>query len=179
MLREVRAFAVTVAALSVLGAVLGVPAGLAWSWAAPRAPYVRTGSGLVLADPMTQALIAADGWFAVITGGLGLAGGVAVWLLARRRGVAAVLGLCVGGLAGAFVAYGVGTRFTVGSVTVAAAAPGAQVVPGALVLTAPGVLVSWAFLAVAAFGVLEGVAAYRRSPLRRPYGISDRPPEGP
>ncbi|TMR88484.1 hypothetical protein EJK15_65935, partial [Nonomuraea basaltis] len=80
MTREVRAFAVTVLTLATLGAA----AGLLWSGVSPRAPYQVTEQGTALADPSTQALIAADGWFAVITGGLGLLSGGVAWFAGRR-----------------------------------------------------------------------------------------------
>lgn len=168
MARQLRAFAVTVLAL----AALAVLAGLLWSWVSPRAAYRVTGQEQVLADPSTQALIAADGWFAVITGGLGLACGAAGWFLGRGHQLAVLLGLGSGGTLAAFVTYWVGSTFTLGVVTVEAAAePGATVVAGSLLLTAQGVLVSWALCAAAFFGLLEGMHGYRESPLRKPYGI--------
>ncbi|GAA3468148.1 hypothetical protein GCM10018965_027010 [Nonomuraea roseola] len=169
---HVRAFAVTVLAL----ATLGVPAGLVWSLIAPRAPYALTGEGPVLADPATQSLIAADGWYAVITGALALACAVVAWNLARTRRLEVLLGLAAGGGLAAFVTYWVGTTFTLGAVTVEAQAlgPGVKVVAGALELTAKGVLVTWPLLAVGMFGIMEAVVAYRESPLRRPYGEIER-----
>jgi hypothetical protein len=166
--REVRAFAVTVLTLAALGAA----AGLLWSGIAPRVPLQVTDQGTLLADPTTQALIAADGWFAVITGGLGLVCGGCAWLAGRRWMLGVLLGLCVGGTAASFLTQWAGSAFTIGSVTVeaAAAAPGAAIVPGALQLTARGVLVSWPLLAVGFFALLEGMHGYRESSLRQPYG---------
>ncbi|MER6001864.1 hypothetical protein ABT120_25060 [Nonomuraea angiospora] len=172
MAREVRAFAVTVLALATLGAA----AGLVWSGITPRAPYQVTDQGTVLADPSTQALIAADGWFAVITGGLGLLCGGVAWFAARRWMLPVLLGLCAGGVLGAMLTLWVGSTFTIGAVVIeAAATPGVKVVPGALKLTASGVLVSWPLLAVGLFGFLEGMHGYRESPLRHPYGDPPEP----
>lgn len=173
MARQVRAFAVTFLVL----AALGVAAGLLWSSLAPRAPYMVTPQGTTLADLTTQALIGADGWFAAITGGIGVVCGVVGWLLSRRGTQLAVLaGLAAGGAVAALLTLWVGSAFTLGAVTVeASAVPGAKIVPGSLRLTAPGVLVAWAFMAAALFGVLEAVAGYRESPLRQPYGV--RPEE--
>ncbi|WP_206062168.1 hypothetical protein [Nonomuraea basaltis] len=82
-----------------------------------------------------------------------------------------LLGLCAGGVLGATLTFWIGSTFTLGAVTVeAAAAPGVKIVPGALKLTAQGVLVSWPLLAVGLFGLLEGMHGYRESPLRQPYG---------
>jgi hypothetical protein len=125
----------------------------------------------VLADPATQALIAADGWFAVITGTLGLLCGGVAWFAGRRWMLPVLLGLCAGGVLGAMLTLWAGSTFTIGAVTVeAAAAPGIKIVPGALTLTASGVLVSWPLLGVGLFGLLEGMHGYRESPLRQPYG---------
>jgi hypothetical protein len=167
--RQVRAFAVTVLVL----AALAILAGLLWSWLSPRAPYTVTPQGTVLADPTTQALISADGWFAAITGGLGLICGAVAWFASRRVPLAVVLGLCAGGVLGAFLTLWIGSTFTLGVVTVeAAAAPGMKIVPGSLRLTAEGVLVFWPLLAVGVFALLEGMHGYQESPLRKPYGIS-------
>lgn len=170
-MRQVRTFAVTVAVL----AALGVVAGLAWSWVAPRAPYVMVEGKAVLADPATQALIAADGWFAVITGALGLLCGMIAWWRARHDGLPVVLGLAAGGLLASFVTFWVGHRFTVGAATVLAAAPGLDVVSVPLELTARSVLVAWPFMALAVYAAIEGMLLYRRSPLRQPYGVARLP----
>ncbi|MEV4834167.1 hypothetical protein AB0K05_06570 [Nonomuraea sp. NPDC049486] len=174
MTREVRAFAITVLAL----AALGLPAGLLWSALSPRPPYRVFDQAPTLADPSTQALIAADGWFATITGGLGLACGALAWFLSRRVQLPVLLGLCLGGAAGALAAWWIGTTVTVGVVTVEASAfPGVTFVPGPLDLTAKGVLVSWPMLAVGLFGFLEGMHGYRESPLRKPHPpTGDGPP---
>lgn len=168
MARHVRAFAVTVLTL----ATLAVLAGLLWSHLSPRAPYQVTVDGPVLADPSTQALISADGWYAVITGGLGLACGALAWFLGRRHQLAVLLGLGAGGVLAAFLTLWVGSTFTLGVVVVeAAATPGVKIVPGSLTLTATGVIVSWPLVAVAFFGLMEGMHGYRESPLRKPYGL--------
>ncbi|MEV0596488.1 hypothetical protein [Nonomuraea cavernae] len=166
MARHVRPFAVTVLIL----ASTAVLAGLLWSWLSPRAPYQITDQGQVLADPSTQALIAADGWFAVVTGVLGLVCGAVGWRLRRGHELAVLVGLCAGGLLAAYITLWVGSAFTLGVVTVEAAAqPGTTIVPGSLRLTALGVRVAWPLCAVGVFGLLEGMHGYRESPLRKPY----------
>ncbi|HLU71900.1 MAG TPA: hypothetical protein VKZ82_06955 [Nonomuraea sp.] len=166
MTREVRAFAITVLSL----AALGIPAGLLWSALSPRPPYRLVEETPALADPSTQALIAADGWFATITGALGLVCGTLAWFLSRRVQLPVLAGLFLGGVAGAFVTLWAGTSFTVGVVAVeASGVPGITFVAGPLALTAKGVLVSWPLLAVGVFGFLEGMHGYRESPLRRPH----------
>ncbi|MBB5964792.1 hypothetical protein [Planomonospora venezuelensis] len=165
-----RDFAVTLLALGLLGAAGGV----LWSLLAPRPPYAVTERGPVLADPSTQALIAADGWFAVVTGGLGLVCGAAGYALSRRgRPLAVLLGLVVGGMAAAYLTLAVGGAVNPGAATVTASGQGVPLVPGPLKLTAYGVLVSWPVLAGGLFFTLEAVAGYRESPLRRPFGGQD------
>ncbi|WP_344916200.1 hypothetical protein [Streptosporangium oxazolinicum] len=169
-----RDFVITVLVL----ALIGVVAGILWSLAAPRPPYVVTGQGPLLADPSTQALIAADGWFAVITGALGLACGAVGYSVSRGgRPLPVVVGLSAGGLLGAYLALVVGEAVNLGAVSVSASGTSASLVAGPLALTARGVLFVWPTLAAGLFFALEGVAGYRDSPLRRPFGGND--PYGP
>lgn len=170
MVRAVRDFVITVLAI----AVAGVLAGLLWSLAAPRPPYVVTKQGPLLADPSTQALIAADGWFAVITGALGLACGALGYAVSRNgRPVPVVVGLAAGGLLGAHLALLVGQAVNLGAASVTASGASASLVAGPLELTARGVLYAWPTLAAGLFFGLEAVAGYRESPLRRPFGGDD------
>ncbi|GLW97332.1 hypothetical protein [Microtetraspora sp. NBRC 16547] len=155
---ELVTLAVTVLAL----AALGVAAGLVWSAVAPVSTFVLTDSGPHLADPESQTLIAADGWFAVITGVLGLTSGAAAYFLTHRRApVGAVLGVTGGGLLGAYIAFQVGSA-TAGTM-IQAAPPGGLRTTESLGLTAHGVLLIWALLAAAIFWVLEFVLSYREA----------------
>jgi hypothetical protein len=172
-LRQARDLAVTALVVTLLGLLAGV----VWSLLAPRTSYTVTDQGLRLADPTAQTLIAADGWFAVVTGAVGLACGVAGYLVVRRdpvrNPVMVLLGLAAGGLAAPALALWVGRLLDFGQVSVAAS--GAKVgstVVGDLVLTAPGVLLTWPLLAVGAFGAAEAVRAYRDSLPRRPDGVN-------
>lgn len=174
MVRGVRDFVITVLVL----ALIGVVAGILWSLAAPRPPYVVTNGGPLLADPSTQALIAADGWFAVITGALGLACGAVGYSVSRGgRPLPVVVGLSAGGLLGAYLALVVGETVNLGAVSVSASGTSASLIAGPLALTAQGVLFVWPTLAAGLFFALEGIAGYRDSPLRRPFGGND--PYGP
>ena len=173
-MRNARDFAVTVLALGLAGVIAGV----LWSLAAPRPPYVMTKQGPLLADPTTQALIAADGWFFIIAGALGLACGAIGYSLSRRgRPLAVVLGLAAGGLLGSYIALVVGRVVNLGAVTVTASGTSTSLIAGPLGLTAQGVLLAWPVLSVGLFVALESVAGYRDSPLRRPFGGED--PSGP
>jgi hypothetical protein len=173
-LRNARDFAVTVLALGLAGVIAGV----LWSLAAPRPPYVMTKQGPLLADPTTQTLIAADGWFVIIAGALGLACGAIGYSLSRRgRPLAVVLGLAAGGLLGSYIALVVGQAVNLGAPTVTASGASTSLIAGPLNLTAQGALLAWPVLAVGLFFALESVAGYRDSPLRRPFGGED--PYGP
>ncbi|WP_433255691.1 hypothetical protein ACQPYK_15290 [Streptosporangium sp. CA-135522] len=173
-MRHARDFAVTVLVLG----LLGVAGGVLWSLLAPRPPYVMTKQGALLADPSTQTLIAADGWFAVVTGALGLACGAVGYSLSRRgRPLAMVLGLTAGGLLGGYLTLVVGRAVNLGAQSVTAAGTSMTLIPGPLGLTAHGVMCAWPMLAVGLFFALEGIAGYRDSPLRRPFGGQD--PYGP
>ncbi|MFC4532855.1 hypothetical protein [Sphaerisporangium dianthi] len=168
-MRQLRDFGLTVVVL----ALLGVAAGFLWSALAPRTPYVVTKTGPQLADPTTQSLIAADGWFALITGVAGLACGIVAYLLGRKgRPLALLAGLAVGGLVAGWLALSVGT--SIGGSIIQAAAPGAGsaglgATVNVLSITAHGVLLAWAVVAVAIFGIVESVDGYRESPLRQPF----------
>lgn len=173
-MRHLRDFGLTVVVL----ALLGVVAGLVWSALSPRTPYVITKAGPELTDPTTQSLIAADGWFAVVTGVAGLACGIVAYLIARKgRPVAMLAGLAAGGLVAGFLALSVGTSLngaTVQASALRSAGIGSTV--NVLALTARGVLLTWALVAVAVFGIVEAVDGYRESPLRRPYA-GEQPPD--
>jgi hypothetical protein len=170
--RHLRDMGLTIVVL----ALMGVLAGFLWSAIAPRTPYVITRSGPALTDPTTQSLIAADGWFAVITGSAGLACGIGAYLISRKgRPIALLAGLAGGGLLAGYLTLLVGTSFNGSSVQ--AAAPGSGGIGSTvnvLGLTAYGVLLSWAVVAVAVFGILESVDGYRESPLRKPYAGESR-----
>jgi hypothetical protein len=96
---ELRAGAVIAAALAVLGAALGV----VWDLWSPPGPlgYVVS-PGAVVADE-TEAFVAADGRFAVLTLIVGILAGLVVFLAKATRGPVAVLALAIGGVAGALL----------------------------------------------------------------------------
>ncbi len=153
--RRISYFVKTVLVLLVLGAV----AGLAWSYFAPRTHYLLADGQWLVADPNTQTLIAADGWFAVITGALGLLCGLAGYRLAEERAIEVVSGLAAGGVAAALVAYLVGS--SVGGAAIQAAAAGGYSTRDTLGLTAYGVLVFWPVVAAGTFWALEFAVTYR------------------
>ncbi len=101
---SLRTSAAVVLALGLVGAV----AGIVWWWIAPQPGYRIETDGLYFLSAQPQQYIAADGWFAVLTVIIGLAAGVAVWVRCSRQPLAGLLGLMVGGLAGAVTTAAVG-----------------------------------------------------------------------
>lgn len=161
MARQLRIWAAVTAALT----LLGLPAGLLWSWLSDRAEYLVFEHRTLLVDPDTQALIGADGRLALICGVLGaVAGAVAYGYAGRRNEVALALGLAAGGLLGSLVAWQTGHLPGLAGFehAVATAADGTRV-RGILDLGARGVLTVWPLVAVTVFGVLEAIDLARRS----------------
>jgi hypothetical protein len=140
-------------------AVLGVPAGLLWTAVAPRTTYVIAGGKAFFADPESQTLIAADGWFAVLTAAAGLLCGFAAYLLAGRlRDMGLLAGLGTGGIVAGLVAWRVGHmvglsafhhQVRTGRYGVTAKA--------ALDLHAVGVVIAWPLIAIVVYGLLEAL----------------------
>lgn len=159
---QARAAALVLAVLTLLGA----PAGLVWAALAPRLDLVLTASGLNLANPESEALIADDGYFLFIGAALGLLTGIAAYRATRPRpGVGAVVGLAAGGFTASTVAATVGERlyrpaFT--SASHAATRIGTHLHLYVAVRAEP-VLFAWSFAAVASYALavllFEPVAA--------------------
>lgn len=106
---EVRADLRSSVGLVLVLALAGLIAGLLWWWLAPRADFRITDAGPVaIGDPSEELLVADDAVLALILTAFGLAAGAAAWFLRRRRGVATVLALAVGGSAMAAVAWQLG-----------------------------------------------------------------------
>jgi hypothetical protein len=152
------------AAATLVIAVLGVPAGLLWTTVAPRTTYVIAGGKALLGDPESQTLIAADGWFAVLTAVAGALCGVVAYVLAGRlREIGLLAALGVGGAAAGLIAWGVGSLIGRSSFQhqVRTAHDGATA-KGALDLHAAGVVIAWPLIAIVVFGLLEALDVARR-----------------
>jgi hypothetical protein len=106
--------AVTLVAAVLAGTtLLGAAAGLAWAAAAPRALAVVIGRGSAdVVNPETNAFIAADGWFVLLTAVGGVISGLLGYLFAvRRHGPLAMAAVLVGGLPAALVAMWIGQQW--------------------------------------------------------------------
>jgi hypothetical protein len=139
--------------------VLGVPIGLLWVAIAPRTAYQVSGGKGVLADPETQTLIAADGWFAVLTVAAGLLCGLAAYLLAGRVGeLGPLVGIAAGGVAAAIVAWRLGHFIDLSAYQHALRTGGdGALVHAPLGLHALGVALAWPLTAVVVFALLEAL----------------------
>jgi hypothetical protein len=107
-----------VAALSTLIiAVAGAALGVLWHYLAPTLPVIDTGSnGIVVNDPSPEEYVAADGWFTMIGFAFGLLVAVVAWMVMRRdRGPGLLLGVTIGALAAAPVAWQAGRRIGLGA----------------------------------------------------------------
>lgn len=101
---ELRAAAWVAVSLVVLGALLGV---LWQRWSPPGPLGFVVAPHQVQADE-TEAFVAADGRFAVISLVVGVLAGALLWLRRATRGPVAVVALAVGGLGGALLTNLVG-----------------------------------------------------------------------
>lgn len=91
-------------------AALGAPLGWLWTALAPDVPLIKTEGGARLTEPQPEEFVAADGWFTLLGLGFGILAAIAVWALLRRhRGPVLLLGLAVGTVGAALVAWWVGT----------------------------------------------------------------------
>lgn len=146
--RELRADLRSSVRLVLVLALAGLLAGLLWWWLAPRADFRITGTGPVaIGNPPDELLVADDTVFALILTGFGLVAGAAAWFVRRRRGVATVLALAVGGCAMAVVAWQLGELLGTGPSR-------AQLADVGTVVTTALQLRSVPALALAPFGAL-------------------------
>ncbi|HEX4789413.1 MAG TPA: hypothetical protein VH372_13170 [Actinospica sp.] len=134
-------------------AVLGLPAGLIWDEAAPRARLREISAGTAeFVNAETRAFIGADAWFCGIAAIAGLLTGVIGYrLLVRRyepgRRAAATGGLVLGAVAGSFVMLWLGERVGLsGYDHELASSPKGTMFHASLALGAKSALVFWPLL---------------------------------
>ncbi|MEU7580475.1 DUF2567 domain-containing protein [Streptomyces sp. NPDC041068] len=173
MKSEVRQAAVIMVAVAVSGVLLG----LLWMWLAPRVPLISDGRVVYLSDTEGEQAIGVDGTFTLLALGFGAVSGVVVFLLRKRGGIALVVGLALGSLLGALLAWRAG--IWLGPETDVAAharSVGKGIVFDApLELKAKGTLLAWP---VAALAVHLGLTALFGPRDPDPYQES-APYEGP
>jgi hypothetical protein len=154
-----------VAAVLVGTALLGVVAGFTWAAVAPRALAVVVGRGSAdVVNPETNAFIAADGWFTLLTAVGGVVSGLAGYVLTvRRHGPLAMAAVVVGGLPAALIAMWIGQQSgTAGfNHALAVGQPGA-LVHAPLSLGGIGALAFWSLFAGLTAGGIEAVRQLRQ-----------------
>jgi succinate dehydrogenase hydrophobic anchor subunit len=92
--------------------LLGFPMGWLWQLIAPHTPAVRQPDGAYLTAPEAEHRIADEGWFLILTVGLGLVLVVAAWVALRRfRGPVMMVALTLGALGCAIVTWKFGHHF--------------------------------------------------------------------
>ena len=138
--------------LVVLGcAVAGVLVGMVWRLVVPLAVLEKEATGVVQVGG-AETEVAADGWFAVCAALAGVLAAVAAALLLRSGRVGAVVGLTLGGLVGALVAWRVGLLLSPPEITASAKeARVGDTFEGPLRMSAYGVLLAWPMAAVITF----------------------------
>jgi hypothetical protein len=173
------AVVVAVAAVLVGTALLGVAAGFTWSAVAPRALAVVVGRGSADAvNPETNAFIAADGWFTLLTAVGGIVSGLLGYVLTvRRYGPFAMAAVVVGGLPAALIAMWIGQQSGTAAFNHALQAGQSGVlVQAPLSLGGIGVLAFWSLFAGLTAGGIEAVSQLRERQAARARVKSYGPP---
>jgi hypothetical protein len=97
--------------VAVIVSALGLAVGWLWAEVSPRLPIIKVDGGFIYGEAEPEQPIAADGWFAILGAGVGLLIALLAWFLLRRyRGTAMVLGLTIGSLIAACLAWWVGYK---------------------------------------------------------------------
>lgn len=180
MKTELRQAAVIAVAVTVCGVLLG----LLWSWLAPHVPLVSDGEAVYLRDTEGEQAIGADGTFVLLSLAFGAVSGLVVFLVRRHGGIPLVVGLALGGLLGAVLAWQLGIRLGPSRDVVARATEVGKGVTfdAPLELHAWGALLAWPFAALVVHLGLTGLFG-PRDPEPYPYASPDgdpyaqRPPE--
>lgn len=87
-------------------ALVGLLVGFVWGEVAPRLAFTVVSRGVVSQnDVESEALAAADGWFALLGAGVGLVSGGLSWLWRPARGPFLVVAVMVASFVGALVAW--------------------------------------------------------------------------
>jgi len=157
--RSLRRTAVVAVLTGLVVAAAGAPLGVLWHFISPTVPVIDAGAnGFVVNDPSPEEYIAADGWFTIIGFAFGLVAAIVAWLVLRRhRGPGLLLGVTLGALAAAPVAWYTGRLIGRSAYehwrSVAAAGGTYQAPPD---LHAKGALLVPAFAAVIVLTLLAG-----------------------
>jgi hypothetical protein len=169
--RSLRAALIALAAVVAGTAALGAATGFLWASVAPRALAVVVAHGSAnVVNPETNAFIAADGWFTLLTAVGGVVSGLLGYALAvRRHGALAMTGVLVGALAATLIAMWIGQRSGTAAFnhSLAIDRPGTRLhVP--LTLGGRGPLAFWPLAAGLTAGGIELIGLLRERKRRPP-----------
>ena len=153
--------------------VAGAVVGVVWELLTPLPRFQVAGDRLLLPGE-GETEVAADGWFAVCAGVAGAVSAVAVFVRVRQPRIDALVGLTLGGLLTAVIAWRVGVA--VGPDPVRAGAAGlsdGETFSGPLELSALGVLFTWPLTAVITyFALAAGIDRDRTGDARSSSALS-------
>jgi len=162
--RAVLAAGLTLAAVLLGTALLGVVAGFVWSAVAPRPLLVVVARGSAdVVNPETAAFIVADVWFTVLCLIGGVISGLLGYLYAvRRHGPAAMLSILLGALAAALIASWIGEHAGAAAFNhlLIVSRPGA-LLRAPLALGGVGALAFWPLAAGVTAGGIEAIRYFR------------------
>lgn len=179
MLAEVRQAVVTVVAVALSGALLGV----LWWWLAPSVPLVGEVAGdkwvVYLKNSEGEQAVGVDGVFTLLALAFGGVSALVVFLLRRRGGVPLVVALGVGGLLGSVLAWRVGVWLGPAQDVIAHAKDVGRGVTfsAPLKLGAKGALLAWSLSALVVHLGLTGLFG-PRDPEPDPWPAPQQYPPG-
>jgi len=143
--------------LAVIGGSLiaAVLVGITWWGVTPLPHLVTRSDGVYLAGGETEVAVAADGWFAICSATAGLVCALVVFARMRRARLGPLLGLALGGVIGAVVAWRLGVALGPDAIrdAVKGMAPNTHF-DGPLMLSAHGVLFAWPLTSTVAYFAL-------------------------
>ncbi|GGW52910.1 hypothetical protein GCM10010320_37080 [Streptomyces caelestis] len=178
MKTEVREAGVVAVAVALGGVLLGV----LWWWLAPHVPLVGDvveGNWVVyLKDTEGEQAVGVDGTFTLLGLAFGVVSALVVFLLRRRGGVPLVVGMAVGGLLGAVLAWRVGVWLGPAEDVVAHAREVGRGVAfsAPLKLGAKGALLAWPLAALVLHLGLTALFGPRDPEPEFGYGPYEAPP---
>jgi len=170
---DVRVAALLAAAVAVSGLLVGP----LWAAVAPTAQVEVREGGVYVLEPEGQAFIAADGWFAVLGTIAGSLCASVAFARFRRHGAVALLGLTLGSVIAAVLAWRLGHLIGPGDLeSRARTVAEGTTLEAPLDLRAPGVLLAWPIAAVSWFLALTlGFEPRERRPAAEPVAEPGTP----